>query len=105
MSAKQKMPFYNRSWFVAIAIFFIVQLLFTFMERTGWIPKFRDFDGKLLEKVTQLPIFKEWFQLYETEGFNILTLFFAFFAIIQVVGSTVKYLLMKIRRSVLKEKA
>ena len=102
MSAKQKTPFYN-AWFVGIAIFFIVQILFIFMEKTGWILKFRDLDGKLLEKVTQLPIFKEWFQLYETEWFNILTLFFAFFAIIQVIGSTVKYLLVKISGHVKEE--
>ena len=103
MNAKQKTPFYNRAWFVGIAIFFIVQILFIFMEKTGWILKFRDLDGKLLEKVTQLPIFKEWFQLYETEWFNILTLFFAFFAIIQVIGSTVKYLLVKISGHVKEE--
>ena len=103
MNAKQKTPFYNHAWFVAIAIFFIVQILFIFMEKTAWILKFRDLDGKLLEKVTQLPIFKEWFQLYETEWFNILTLFFAFFAIIQVVGSTVKYLLVKISGHVKEE--
>lgn len=97
MNAKLKVPFYNKSWFVSIAIFLITQILFIFMEKTGWILKFRDIDGKLLEKVTQLSVFKEWFQLYETEWFNILTLFFAFFAIIQVVGSIVKFLVVKVR--------
>ena len=52
MSAKQKKPFYNRAWFVSIAIFFIVQVLFIFMEKTGRIVRYREIDGKLLGKVT-----------------------------------------------------
>jgi magnesium-transporting ATPase (P-type) len=95
MSAKQKKPFYNRAWFVSIALFFIVQALFIFMEKTGWIPRYRDIDGKLLGKITELHFFKEWFQFYKTEWFNIISLLFALYAIIQIIVSTIKYLSMK----------
>ncbi len=94
MSEKRKTPFYNRAWFVSIALLFIVQVLFIFMEKTGWIPKYREIDG-LLGKLTELQFFKQWFQFYEMEWFNIITLFFALYAIIQIIVSTLKFLTMK----------
>ncbi|MCH7321529.1 YfzA family protein [Solibacillus sp. MA9] len=97
MRKQQKTPFYNRAWFVSIAVFCIVQLLFFAMEKTGWIPNLRDFDGKLLGKVTELHFFKEWFQFYETQWFNLFTLFLAFFVVLQFVGSAVKGISLKLK--------
>lgn len=97
MSTLQKTPFYNHTWFVSSAVFCIVQLLFLFMEKTGWIPKLRDFDGKLLGKVTELHLFKEWFQFYETQWFNLFTFFLALFVVLQIVGSAVKGISLKFK--------
>ena len=92
MPSQSKTPLYNRTWFVSIMVFFIVQILFVFMEKTGWIPRYRSLDGKLLGKVTELQIFKEWFQFYETPWFNLLTLFFFLLVVVQLSVSAIKYI-------------
>lgn len=95
VNKNQKTPFYNRTWFVSIAVFCIVQLLFLFVEKTGWIPNVRDFDGKLFGKVKELHFFKEWFQFYETQWFNLFTVFSALFVILQLAASAVKGISLK----------
>ena len=94
---EQRKPFYNRAWFVSIGVFCIVQLLFIFMEKTGWIPNYRDFDGKLFGKITELHLFKEWFQFYETQWFNLFTLFAALYVVIQLVSSAMKGISLKLK--------
>ena len=93
MKKTAKKPFYNRPWFVSIGVFIIAQLLFIFMEKTGWILKFRDVDGKLignlLEKLTELSLFKQWFQIYDTQWFNIISLIFALIVVIELIRSAV----------------
>lgn len=95
MRTQHKKPFYKLSWFVSIAVFCIVQLLFLLMEKTGWIPNMREFDGKLLGKVTELDFFKEWFQFYETQWFNLFTVFSALFVILQLAASAMKGISLK----------
>jgi hypothetical protein len=92
-----KKPFYNHPLFVSIGVFIIAQILFSLMEKTGWIPKHRDLDGKfvgnLLEKITELSFFKQWFLIYDTQWFNISTLFFALIVVIELIRSTVMFAL------------
>lgn len=96
MKKTTKKPFYNRPWFVSIGVFIIAQMLFMLMETTGWIPKHRDLDGQfvgnLLDKLTELSFFKQWFQIYDTQWFNISTLFFALFVVIELIRTAVKYI-------------
>ena len=97
MPNEQKQPLSNRSWFVSIGVFMISQILFLLMEQLGWIPNYREVDGKLIGKVTELPFFTQWFQFYETQWFNILTLFFAVFVIFHIITSVVKYMLLQFK--------
>ena len=95
MKKTTKKPFYNHPLFVSISVFIIVQILFSLMEKTGWIPKYRDIDGKfvgnLVEKLTELSFFKQWFQLYDTQWFNITTLILALAVLIELIRTVVKF--------------
>ena len=93
MKKTTKKPLYNRTWFISIGVFIIVQILFLLMEKTGWIPKYRDIDGKLLGKLTELSLFKQWFQIYDTQWFNILTLIFALAVLLELIRTAVKFIL------------
>ncbi|MFD1169945.1 YfzA family protein [Oceanobacillus caeni] len=51
-------------------------MIFITLEATGWIPKYRDIDGTLFGRIVESPMFSEWFTFYETQHFNLLTVFF-----------------------------
>ena len=96
-----KKPFYNHPLFVSISVFIIAQILFSLMEKTGWIPKQRDLDGKflgnLLEKLTELSFFQQWFQIYDTQWFNVSTLFFALVVLLELGRNIVKLIVIQFK--------
>lgn len=88
---QKRKPFYKRQWFLAILSFAILQCIFILMELTGWVPRLREIDGKLFEKITDLALFNGWFSFYETPYFNEFTVFSGVIVLIQVLIEAVKY--------------
>lgn len=77
MAKKQKqIPFLKRPWVSSIGVFVLSQIIFITFETTGWMPNYRDISGTLFGRITDSSIFKDWFTFYETQHFNLLTIFF-----------------------------
>lgn len=60
MHNKSSVPIFKESWFQGILAFFAVQLVFIFMELTGWIPKVKDYDGNVLGNLIDMLNINDW---------------------------------------------
>ncbi|MGE7674207.1 YfzA family protein [Lysinibacillus sp. NPDC094403] len=89
MANKQnQIPFLKRPWVSSIGVFVLSQIIFITCETTGWIPNYRDISGTLFGRITDSSIFREWFTFYETQHFNLLTLFFGIvFLVPGIIGA------------------
>lgn len=90
MAKKQKhIPFLKRPWVSSIGVFILSQIIFITFEVTGWIPNYRDFGGTLLGRITESSIFN-WFTFYETQHFNLLTIFFGIVFLVPGILGAIK---------------
>lgn len=89
MANKQHhIPFLKKTWVSSIGVFVLSQIIFMILEATGWIPNYRDISGTLFGRITDSPIFNEWFTFYETKNFNLLTIFFGIvFLVPGIIGA------------------
>ncbi|MFJ8513521.1 YfzA family protein [Lysinibacillus xylanilyticus] len=91
MAQKQKhIPFLKRPWVSSIGVFILSQIIFITFEVTGWIPNYRDFGGTLFGRITESSIFKDWFTFYETQHFNLLTIFFGIVFLVPGILGAIK---------------
>ncbi|MBC5638346.1 hypothetical protein H8S33_16320 [Ornithinibacillus sp. BX22] len=88
-------PFWRESWVSSIGVFILSQLIFITLEATGWMPNYRDMDGKLLGNIMEAAFFKEWFTYYETPHLNLLTLFFGIAFLIPGIIGAIRYVIRK----------
>jgi hypothetical protein len=85
---KKHIPFLKRPWVSSIGVFVLSQIIFITFEATGWIPNYRDISGTLFGRITDSSIFREWFNFYETQQFNLLTIFFGIvFLVPGIIGA------------------
>lgn len=89
MAEKEKsVPFFKKSWVSQIGVFLLSQIIFITFETTGWLPNYKEIDGTLFGRITESPIFKEWFTFYETPQLNLITVFFGvFFLVPGIIGA------------------
>ncbi|MDM5297017.1 YfzA family protein [Bacillus pumilus] len=78
-----------------IGIFLLSQIIFITFKTTGWSPNYRDIDGTIFGRMTESPIFIEWFTFYETPQLNLLTIFFGVFYLVPGIIGTLKNRLLK----------
>lgn len=84
MQNKNRKSIIQKSWFQGILAFCFVQVLFIIMELTGWIPNLKDFDGKLFGNIMNSGIINDWFTFYNTEFFNLITVFLGVILLAQI---------------------
>ena len=92
---KAPVSFFRKTWFQSIVAFFFVQVAFIIMDVTGWVPKLRDFDGKLIGNLLDSFIVKEWFNFYHTAFFNLVTVFLGVVIICEISFILLKSLILK----------
>lgn len=86
--------FLKKGWVSAIGVFLLSQIIFIVWDTTGWMmPKFKEIDGTIFEKIAESRIFKEWFTFYEIPWFNFTTIFFAIVLLIPGIIGAVKNVL------------
>ena len=81
------MKLIKKQWLLPIFAFLLLQVVFVLMEFTGWIPRLREIDGNLFGTITDTPLFKGWFNFYDTPFFNLFTVFFGVLVIINIIVS------------------
>ncbi|MEB2299008.1 YfzA family protein [Lysinibacillus xylanilyticus] len=91
MANKQhQTPFLKRAWVSSIGVFVLSQIIFITLEATGWIPNYRDFSGTLFGRITESSFFREWFTFYDTQHFNLFTLFFGITLLVPGIIGAIK---------------
>jgi YfzA-like protein len=85
-------PILKKSWIASIGMFLMSQVIFITMETTGWKPNYRDIDGTLFGKIANSSIFSEWFTMYETLHFNVLTVFFTILFLVPGMIGAMKHM-------------
>lgn len=92
MADKQNNPksFLKKSWVSLIGTFLLSQFIFITFEVTGWIPNLKDIDGTLFGKISESPVFIEWFSFYETTHFNLFTVFFGIVLLVPGIIGAIK---------------
>lgn len=95
MQNKTRVPITRKSWFRGIIAFCFVQVLFSIMELTGWIPNLKDFDGKLVGNIMKSVRINDWFTFYNTTFFNLVTVFLGVIVICQISFALFQTLILK----------
>lgn len=88
--------FFKKNWFQGILAFCCVQIVFLAMEWTGWIPKYRDFDGKFLGNLIEVLQINEWATFYQTTFFNLVTVIFGIVVLAQIGFGVLQLIFRKI---------
>ncbi|OTY76505.1 hypothetical protein BK749_11635 [Bacillus thuringiensis serovar vazensis] len=88
MKLKKERPSRIRNWLKTIGAFFVMQLIFIILDMNSWIPNFKE--GGVGDRLVNSEFFTEWFALYKTKQFNVLTAVMAILLFLNVVTSAIK---------------